>query len=319
MNCSYSGISCQLQKSSKKRPSPSRLATLARGLGDARLRSIPRSTSATCSGSNTPRSTIAPSRWNASIDVAADHGRTLLTVGFRACAPWWSTRKAVRRRSATRSWTRSPRASRRGSPGAVSARRRGGRAAPQGRALARRPARDLAAGRRLAAVPRAALADGGRRTGRAFRRGACPACRGRRAPGPTDPAAPPGEPGRSSVPAVHVRHRGRPEGRSASEVIRGGEPSPVRALDGRAGGRPRLVHGRDRLVEVASQRLDGGRAVRRRGGAAPRPLRRRSAAGADRRAAPGRALHVADRVPALRLGRGFGEPAAGGPRGGGRR
>ena len=65
-------------------------------------------------------------------------------------------------------------------------------------------------------------------------------------------------------------------------------------------GRPGLVHGRGRLVEVASQRLAGGRAGRRRDGDPRRPVRCRRAAGADRAARAQRAVHVADRVPALR-------------------
>jgi hypothetical protein len=63
MNSSNSGIRCQLQKSSKNRPGSSgRDATIARSLGSARLRSIPRSTSATCSGGNAARTQTAPSR-----------------------------------------------------------------------------------------------------------------------------------------------------------------------------------------------------------------------------------------------------------------
>ena len=63
MNCSYSGIRSQLQKSSKKRPASSaRLATIPRGLGSARLRSIPAATSAISSAGNAPRTHTAPSR-----------------------------------------------------------------------------------------------------------------------------------------------------------------------------------------------------------------------------------------------------------------
>ncbi len=43
-----------------------RLATAARSLGSARLRSIPRSTSATSSGENAPRTQTTPSRWKSS-------------------------------------------------------------------------------------------------------------------------------------------------------------------------------------------------------------------------------------------------------------
>ena len=43
-----------------------RKATIARSLGSARLRSMPRSTSATCSGENAPRTHTAPSRWKSS-------------------------------------------------------------------------------------------------------------------------------------------------------------------------------------------------------------------------------------------------------------
>ena len=63
MKRSYSGMRSQLQKSSKKRPvSAAGLATSPRGLGSARLRSIPAATRATSAAENAPRTQTAPSR-----------------------------------------------------------------------------------------------------------------------------------------------------------------------------------------------------------------------------------------------------------------
>ena len=63
MKRSYSPIRSQLQKSSKKRPaSSSRLATIPRGLGPARLRSMPSADEPDLAAENAPRTQTAPSR-----------------------------------------------------------------------------------------------------------------------------------------------------------------------------------------------------------------------------------------------------------------
>ena len=67
---------------------------------------------------------------------------------------------------------------------------------------------------------------------------------------------------RARLPDLHLGHRGPPEGRRAPARIPRGEPAAAGALDGRAAGRPGLVHRRAGLVEVGAQRLVRGRAVR---------------------------------------------------------
>ena len=116
--------------------------------------------------------------------------------------------------------------------------------------------------------------------------------------------------------------RGRPGPRTTrrwwcSPRAPSGEPKPIRHgqgyLAGQAvqaehwfgarPGRPLLVHGGQRLVEVRPQRLRRPVAARRRGAAPRRPLRPRRAAGAARARARGRALHGAHRVPGDRQAR----------------
>ena len=67
--------------------------------------------------------------------------------------------------------------------------------------------------------------------------------------------------------------------------------------------RARLVHGRQRLVEVGPQRVHRAVAARRGGAAARRALRPPRAAGAARARARRRAVHGADRVPRDRQAR----------------
>ena len=76
-----------------------------------------------------------------------------------------------------------------------------------------------------------------------------------------------------------------------------GQRDPGRALVRLAQGRARLVHDRDRLVEVGPQRLPRPLADRRRRGHPRRPLRPGRAARVRRRARRQRALPGADRVP----------------------
>ena len=96
-----------------------------------------------------------------------------------------------------------------------------------------------------------------------------------------------------------------------------GEPKPIRHSHGYLSGqhvqaerwygpprRPCLVHGRERLVAVRTQRVRGCLAARRNGAAPRRPLRPRRAARAARARARCRALHVPHRVPRDRQTRG---------------
>ena len=83
---------------------------------------------------------------------------------------------------------------------------------------------------------------------------------------------------------------------------------------GARAGRPRLVHGRERLVEVGAQRLHRAVDPRRRRAAARRALRSRGAPRAARARARQRALHGADGVPRHRQARAA-APAADGLRG----
>ncbi len=105
------------------------------------------------------------------------------------------------------------------------------------------------------------------------------------------------------VPDLHLRHRGPAEGGRAPAPLPRGEPSPARAVDGRASRRPRLVHGGAGLVEVGAQRLvPGGAATAARRCSHAGRFARRRAARAARAAAAAGALHVAHRVPAVREG-----------------
>ncbi len=76
-----------------------------------------------------------------------------------------------------------------------------------------------------------------------------------------------------------------------------GQPHPGRALARRPRGRSGLVHDRDRMVEVGSQRLPRAVALRRGGDDRRRSLRPADAARARRARARRRPLPGADRVP----------------------
>ena len=96
---------------------------------------------------------------------------------------------------------------------------------------------------------------------------------------------------------LHLRHHRRAARRRPRLPLPVRPADPGRALVRLAQGRPRLVHDRDRLVEVGPQRLPRPLADRRRRGHPRRPLRPGRAARLRRGARRQRALPGADRVP----------------------
>ena len=81
MASAYSGIRCQLRKSSTNAPgSPGRVPLRASGPGSARLRSTPASSIATCSGPSTPRSSTTPSRRKSSTSCGSTAGTARKTT-----------------------------------------------------------------------------------------------------------------------------------------------------------------------------------------------------------------------------------------------
>ena len=83
---------------------------------------------------------------------------------------------------------------------------------------------------------------------------------------------------------LHLRHRRRAEADPPRARLPARPERSGRALVRRAAGRPVLVHRRERLVAVGTQRVRGRVAPRRGRAAARRPLRPRGAAGAARAA-----------------------------------
>ena len=93
-------------------------------------------------------------------------------------------------------------------------------------------------------------------------------------PAPADGA----RPDRPVPDHVHERHDRRAEGDRPRTALPARPAAAVRALARRAAGRPRLVHGRERLVEVRAQRVHRAVDPRRRRAPSRRPLRPAGAA-----------------------------------------
>ena len=155
---------------------------------------------------------------------------------------------------------------------------------------------------------RAARGDPGRRAQPRRARGGAAglpgAARPRRAPLRRRPASVRRTGPRRPVPDhLHVGHRRRAQGSAARPALPRRPARAGRALARRAGGRPRLVHGGQRLEQVGAQRVHRAVDARRDRAPARRALRSRRAPGDRRARARRRALHGADRVPRDRQAR----------------